>query len=101
MSFQRLRLRGWEVSDLYVAPLASLSDLLNNQPRRACVPICGLLHPSYIINTSNQVREWKKKKYFSLWSFRQNKGGGALRVVGSKDRNPSERREGQSGESDE
>lgn len=37
MSFQRLRLRGWEVSDLYVAPLASLSDLLNNQPRRACV----------------------------------------------------------------
>lgn len=63
MSFQRLRLRGWEVSDLYVAPLASLSDLLNNQPRRACVPICGLLHPSYIINTSNQVREWKKKKH--------------------------------------
>lgn len=65
-----------------------------------CVPICGLLHPSYIINTSNQVRDWEKNLSFSSWSFRQNKGG-ALLVVGIKDRNPSERREGQSGESDE
>lgn len=79
MSFWRLRLRGWEVCDLYVAPLASLSHLLNNQPRRACVPICSLLHPSYIINSSNWMPDWRKKTTsFSLWSSRQKKrrGGG-------------------------
>lgn len=76
MSFQHLRLRGWEVCDLYVAPLASLSDLLNNQPRRACVypfAVCFTLH--ILLTLRIRCGIGKKPRLFPRGVFDKIKGG--------------------------
>lgn len=63
--------------------------------------VCFTLHILLTLRIRCGNGRKKKTRLFPCGVFDKIKGGGALRVVGGKDRNPSERREGQSGESDE